>query len=107
MTECLSLPWPLPFVADLRPALAAAQTRCADLQSQCDLLLEMLGEKEEELDAVRAEFEEVRETYKIQLDTLLIAQAVAGGGGSGSGHQQGSGGSEATAVVADGVPEKL
>lgn len=49
----------------------------ADLQHKHGVLLDLLGEREEEMEALSAEFADVRETFRIQLDALLLAQAQA------------------------------
>lgn len=69
--QVLALRADLAAAGDARALLAASQARVAELQAQSDLLLELLGEREEELEALRAEFDDVRETFRIQVDALM------------------------------------
>ena len=45
-----------------------------------DALLDLLGEKDEELEALRSDLEDVKEAFRVQVD-LLLERLVAGGGG--------------------------
>ena len=46
-----------------------------------DALLDLLGEKDEELEALRSDLEDVKEAFRVQVD-LLLERLVAAGGGS-------------------------
>jgi hypothetical protein len=64
-------------------------------RKQVDVLLVMLGEKEEELEATIGDIKEVKFLYRRQLDELLIAatnesphENMVGAGGAGSSAEQ-------------------
>ncbi|XP_072947783.1 uncharacterized protein Tmf [Epargyreus clarus] len=60
--------------AALRDRLAALQARLADhqnLQEQYDALLQMYGEKEEQLEELKLDLQDVTQLYKAQLDELV------------------------------------
>ena len=57
-------PHPPLFSPTPRPSLAA-------LRVEKDTLLEMLGEKDEELEALRGDLEDVKEAFRVQVDLLL------------------------------------
>ncbi|RYG47793.1 hypothetical protein EON67_08225 [archaeon] len=61
----------IPFVAARAAVSDAARAELQELQAKYDVLLEMLGEREEEVDEARAELEEVRESFRAQLLTLM------------------------------------
>ena len=42
-----------------------------ELRSRNDVLLELLGEKEEEIEELRQDHKDAEETYRIQLDELM------------------------------------
>lgn len=42
-----------------------------ELQQKCDLLLTLLGEKEEELEGLTGDIKEVKTLYRDQLDSLF------------------------------------
>ncbi len=43
----------------------------SELQGRVDVLLELLGEKEEEIEDVKQELRDAKETYGIQLEELM------------------------------------
>ena len=67
-----------PPSADAEARLAAAQAAVAAGQAKANLLLEMMGERDEEVEDLRGELEEVRETYRFQLEGLMQRAAAAG-----------------------------
>ena len=71
--------------AEARAAeLEEARASLAGMELAHRALLEMLGERQEEAEALRAEADELRETYRIQVDALLSErlqrEAAAEGG---------------------------
>lgn len=52
-------------------ALSEAKAERATVAAKNELLLEMLGEREEEIEALRGDLDEVREMYRIQLEALM------------------------------------
>ena len=67
--------------------MAAAQAAVAAGTARANILLEMLGERDEEVDNLQAEISEVKETYRIQLEALMARQlgSMAPGAPSSSG----------------------
>ena len=62
----------------------------------------MMGERDEEVEDLRGELEEVRETYKIQLEGLMQRAAAAGQLSTQREQQQQHGGSGASSSAAAG-----
>ena len=60
----------------------------AALRVEKDALLDLLGEKDEELEALRSDLEDVKEAFRVQVDLLLERLVAAGGGGGGVGALQ-------------------
>lgn len=61
---------------DQLKGLPTLQDALANARKRVDLLLVMLGEKEEELEAAVCDMKEVKYLYRTQLDELLIAAAA-------------------------------
>ena len=55
----------------------------AALRVEKDALLDLLGEKDEELEALRSDLEDVKEAFRVQVDLLLERLVAVGGAGSG------------------------
>lgn len=60
-----------PHPAGMESQLSSARAQLGSLQRDHELLLELLGERDEELEELRGELEVVKDTFRAQLDTLL------------------------------------
>ena len=79
---CLSAVKSNPTNSPLAPFCAQKHTKTqtlAALRLEKDALLDLLGEKDEELEALRSDLEDVKEAFRVQVD-LLLERLVAGGG---------------------------
>ena len=74
-------PLAMPPIAALESSLASTRAQLASLTSEHGLLLELLGERDEELEELRGELEEVKETFRIQLEALMKDAVAAEGEG--------------------------
>lgn len=63
------------------PVAPSCARHTAALRLEKDALLDLLGEKDEELEALRSDLEDVKEAFRVQVD-LLLERLVASGGGS-------------------------
>lgn len=77
-----------------------AATVLADVQRQYDALLQMYGEKVEEVQELHLDLDDVKEMYRGQIDELLRQQRAAAAALSDA-----SGGTNADAAGADGAAE--
>ena len=63
------------FVAESEQQLQALRQKHEELTAQQAVTLELLGEREEELEALRCELEDVKEIFRVQLEALM-SQAI-------------------------------
>ena len=77
LIRCFPFAQFLPCLTDLAARLAAAESERNALASRVVLLLEMLGERDEEAEELREEINDVKEVFRTQVDTLCATTTAA------------------------------
>jgi len=81
----------------MEPEIAGLRDQATALAAEREVLLQMVGERDEEVEGLRADLEEVRHSYRAQLEALMGGQ---GDGGLGAVSGAVAAAAEASAAVA-------
>jgi DNA gyrase/topoisomerase IV subunit A len=64
-------------LAGVEKTVEALRRELIELHAQQSVTLELLGEREEELEATKSELEEVKEMFRVQIDALIKQTVVS------------------------------